>query len=81
MSKKTILVIEDQEDVRENIAELLDLSNYSVRTAKDGKEGVKSALENPPDLILCDIMMPELDGYEVLYLLMKNPTTSSIPFI
>jgi len=81
MSKKTILVIEDQEDVRENIAELLDLSNYNVRTAEDGKKGVKSALENAPDLILCDIMMPEMDGYEVLYLLMKNPTTSSIPFI
>ncbi len=81
MSKKTILVIEDQEDVRENIAELLDLSNYSVSTAPDGKEGVKSALENIPDLILCDIMMPKMDGYEVLYLLMKNPATASIPFI
>ncbi|MCP4457360.1 MAG: response regulator [Cytophagales bacterium] len=81
MSKKTILVIEDQEDVRENIAELLDLSNYTVRIAANGKEGVKSALGKTPDLILCDIMMPEMDGYEVLYLLMKNPSTSSIPFI
>ncbi len=81
MSKKDILVIEDQEDVRENIAELLELSNYEVRTAPNGKEGVKSAIDSPPDLILCDIMMPEMDGYEVLYLLSKNPNTNGIPFI
>lgn len=81
MNQKTILVIEDQDDVRENIVELLDLSNYKVLDAPNGKAGVKSALEHVPDLILCDIMMPEMDGYEVLYLLMKNPSTSSIPFI
>jgi CRP-like cAMP-binding protein len=81
MNKKAILVIEDQEDVRENIAELLELSNYNVTTAPGGKEGVKLALSSPPDLVLCDIMMPEMDGYEVLYLLSKNPTTSSVPFI
>lgn len=81
MSKKSILVIEDQEDVRENITELLELSNYDVSNAPDGKEGVKRALESPPDLVLCDIMMPEMDGYEVLYLLSKNQSTSSIPFI
>lgn len=81
MGKKYILVIEDQMDVRENIAELLELSNYEVKTAPDGKIGVKIALETNPDLVLCDIMMPEMDGYEVLYLLAKNPTTSTIPFI
>ncbi len=81
MSQQTILVIEDQDDVRENIVELLELSNYKALSASNGKAGVKAALENAPDLILCDIMMPEMDGYEVLYLLMKNPTTSSIPFI
>lgn len=80
MSEK-ILVIEDQEDVRENIVELLELSNYEVASASDGKEGVKKALDAPPDLILCDIMMPGMDGYEVLYLLTKNPTTSALPFI
>jgi CheY-like chemotaxis protein len=79
--KRNILVIEDQTDVRENIAELLDLSNYSIKTAVNGKEGIKSALESPPDLVLCDIMMPEMDGYEVLYLLSKNPKTASVPFI
>ncbi|MEM6831364.1 MAG: response regulator [Bacteroidota bacterium] len=81
MTKKSILVIEDQQDIRENIAELLELSNYSVTTAGDGKEGVKQAIETVPDLILCDIMMPQMDGYEVLYLLSKNPSTASIPFI
>jgi len=81
MSNSKILVIEDQEDVRENIVELLQLSNYDVSSASDGKEGVKKALDSPPDLILCDIMMPGMDGYEVLYLLSKNPTTSSLPFI
>lgn len=81
MSKHRILVIEDQEDVRENISELLELSNYDVEAAGNGKEGVKKALSSPPDLVLCDIMMPEMDGYEVLYLLSKNPETSSLPFI
>lgn len=81
MSKHRILVIEDQPDVRENIAELLELSNYQTDTASNGKEGVKQALANPPDLVLCDIMMPEMDGYEVLYLLSKNAKTASIPFI
>jgi len=81
MAKKTILVIEDQEEVRENIVELLELSNYEVKSASDGKEGVKLALDDTPDLILCDIMMPEMDGYEVLFLVMKNPSTSSIPFM
>ena len=76
-----ILVIEDQEDVRENIVELLELSNYNVFSAANGKDGVKMALDSPPDLVLCDIMMPVMDGYEVLYLLSKNPTTSSLPFI
>lgn len=81
MNKKSILIIEDQDDVRENIAELLELSSYEVHTAENGKAGVKSALANTPNLVLCDIMMPEMDGYEVLYLLSKNPETSSIPFI
>ncbi|MBC6427371.1 MAG: response regulator [Ekhidna sp.] len=80
MSDK-ILVIEDQEDVRENIMELLQLSNYDVSSASEGKEGVKKALNSPPDLILCDIMMPGMDGYEVLYLLSKNPATAALPFI
>lgn len=79
--KKKILIIEDQLEVRENIEELLELSNYEPITAENGKVGIKKALEVKPDLILCDIMMPEMDGYEVLYLLGKNPDVANIPFI
>lgn len=80
MSQK-ILLIEDDEFIRENTAEILELANYDVLTAEDGKEGVKKAKAHHPDLIICDIMMPELDGYGVLYLLGKDPETSAIPFI
>ena len=76
-----ILLIEDDEIIRENTAELLELANYEVFSAENGKVGVIKAKENKPDLIICDIMMPELDGYGVLYLLGKDPETSSIPFI
>jgi len=76
-----ILLIEDDEIIRENTAEILELANYEVITAEDGKVGVKKAKEDKPDLIICDIMMPELDGYGVLYLLGKDPNTSTIPFI
>lgn len=79
--KNSILIIEDNNDVRENLGELLTLSGYETQLAANGKLGVEAALANPPDLILCDIMMPELDGYAVLRILSKNSTTSSIPFI
>ena len=78
---KNILLIEDNAEMRENTAEMLELASYEVKVAKNGKEGVKMALEAPPDLIICDIMMPELDGYGVLYMLAKNPVTSAVPFI
>lgn len=78
---KTILIIEDNDDIREGTAEILELSNYRVLQAENGKTGVDIALQQKPDLILCDIMMPELDGYGVLYLLGKNPETAIIPFI
>lgn len=80
MSTK-ILVIEDNIDVRENLEELLQLSGYKVSTAENGKDGINKALEVIPDLILCDIMMPELDGYGVLRFLSNNVTTMNIPFI
>ncbi len=80
MSKK-ILLIEDNKDVRENTAEILGLAKYNVVTAKNGKEGVEIAQMEKPDLIICDIMMPVLDGYGVLHLLSKNEVTSGIPFI
>lgn len=82
MSKmKRILVIEDNDDMRDNIAEILELANYDVKVAENGKVGVDKAKSSNPDLIICDIMMPELDGYGVLYLLSRDPQTSSIPFI
>ncbi|MEL7147597.1 MAG: response regulator [Bacteroidota bacterium] len=81
MKKQSILVIEDHHEMRDNICELLELSNYEVCDAPNGKEGVKKALEVVPDLIICDIMMPELDGYEVLYMLSRNPATAAIPFV
>jgi CRP-like cAMP-binding protein/CheY-like chemotaxis protein len=78
---KRILIIEDNNDIRESTTEILQLSGYEVLQAGNGKEGVELAGKHIPDLILCDIMMPELDGYGVLYLLDKNPETVSIPFI
>ena len=78
---KKILIIEDNEEVRENTAEILELSDYQVLTAANGKEGVAIALNEKPDLIVCDIMMPLLDGYGVLHLLSRHKETSNIPFI
>jgi len=79
--KKKVLVIEDNSDIRENVVEILELADYQVFEADNGKTGVDLAVKNLPDIILCDIMMPELDGYGVLYLLSKNPDTAAIPFI
>lgn len=78
---KKILLIEDNDDIRDNTAEILEMSNYKVFTAENGKNGVSSALKEKPDLIICDIMMPMLDGYGVLHMLHKNPETKNIPFI
>ncbi|WP_018343213.1 response regulator [Cytophaga aurantiaca] len=78
---KLILVIEDNFDVRENIVEILELAKYTVITADDGRRGVEMAQQEKPDLIICDIMMPELDGYGVLHILSKSPKTSAIPFV
>jgi len=78
---KNILIIEDNLEVRENTAEILELAGYKVFTAENGKVGVEVAIDEKPDLIVCDIMMPVLDGYGVLHLLGKNPDTATIPFI
>ena len=79
--KKKILLIEDNPEVRENTNEILDLAGYNVVTAQNGKVGVELAQKEKPDLIICDIMMPELDGYGVLHLLRKNAETETVPFI
>lgn len=76
-----ILVIEDEELVRANIAELLDAEEHDVVTAENGFLGALWAQEHLPDLIICDVMMPELNGYEVLATLSENSDTAMIPFI
>jgi len=82
MNKRTILIIEDNLEIREGTAEILELTgSYNVLTAENGKIGVDLALKHIPDLILCDIMMPELDGYGVLYMLSKQESTMHIQFI
>ncbi|HTI90172.1 MAG TPA: response regulator [Puia sp.] len=78
---RRLLVIDDHDDIRENIAEILTLAGYEVFTAPNGKKGVETALKEKPELIICDIMMPELDGYGVLHLLRKNDSTLDTPFI
>ncbi|HTH32036.1 MAG TPA: response regulator, partial [Lacibacter sp.] len=78
---KKILLIEDNDDIRENTAEILELANYKVVTAANGKLGIETALSEQPDLIVCDIMMPVLDGYGVLHALHKNESVKNIPFI
>lgn len=78
---KTILLIEDDPVLRDNTAELLELSNYNVITASQGKSGIFMAKEHLPDIIVCDIMMPERDGYGVLKELSKIEATKYIPFI
>ncbi|MFP2997308.1 response regulator [Spongiivirga sp. MCCC 1A20706] len=78
---KKVLLIEDDSALRENTAELLELSNYSVETAPNGIAGVEKAKKTLPDIIVCDIMMPELDGYGVLESLASNENTRQIPFI
>ena len=77
----TILVIDDNASIRENTAEILELAGYKTFTAENGKQGVDLAIKEKPTVIVCDIMMPELDGYGVLHLLRKNPDTRQIPFI
>ena len=79
--EKKVLLIEDDMTVRENTAEILELSNYNVKTASDGLKGVEAALDFKPDIIVCDVMMPELDGYGVLKKLSENEETQFIPFI
>ncbi len=78
---KTILVLEDQPDMRKNISTILRMENYAVLSAENGNDGLALAREEKPDLILCDIMMPGLDGYGVLHGLREDRTVAGTPFI
>lgn len=77
----TILIVEDNSDIRENASRLLESAGYKTFTADNGKNGLESARKYTPDLILCDIMMPILDGYGVLRALENIPEMASVPFI
>ncbi|MFD2933856.1 hybrid sensor histidine kinase/response regulator [Spirosoma flavum] len=76
-----ILVIEDENQIRENIADLLSIKGFEVQTASNGREGISQALLSPPDLILCDIRMPEVDGYQVLEVIRGTHSLATVPFI
>ncbi|MCK7555458.1 response regulator [Chitinophaga sedimenti] len=78
---KTILLIEDNAEIRENTEEILELAGYKVLTAPDGKKGMELAMKNHPDLVVCDIMMPVLDGYGVLHMMQRNEELKGTPFI
>lgn len=76
-----VLVIEDDQLLRDNLTEMLNLSGYEVLCAPDGKNGIETALKEKPDIILCDVMMPGLDGYGVLHILSRHPDAKRIPFV
>mgnify|MGYP000663002213 CR=1 FL=1 len=78
---KKILVIEDNLEVRENLCEILELADYDVISAENGKIGVGKAKSELPDIILCDVMMPELDGFGVMKILNNTPKVNDIPLI
>jgi len=78
---KKILVIEDEPEMRRNITTILRLEKFHPIAAENGRVGVELAAKERPDLVLCDVMMPELDGYGVLEALRENAQTASVPFI
>jgi DNA-binding NarL/FixJ family response regulator len=78
---KRILVIEDERIMRQNLVTLLELEQFEVAAAENGRRGVELARATPPDLILCDVMMPDLDGHGVLRALAEDARTAQVPFI
>lgn len=78
---KTVLIIEDNLEIRENTGEILELTGFKVLSSDNGRHGIDVAVDAKPDVILCDIMMPGVNGYQVIRELKANPMTASIPFI
>jgi CheY-like chemotaxis protein len=78
---KRILLVEDNDAIRENTFELLELAHYTVLPACNGREGLEIALREKPDLIICDIMMPEIDGYHLLEILRHESDFEHTPFL
>jgi DNA-binding NarL/FixJ family response regulator len=81
MNAKKILIIEDQPPMRRNLGLMLELEGFQIATAENGRVGVELALKDPPDLVICDVMMPELDGHGVLQSLRAAKPTATVPFI
>lgn len=79
--KNNVLIIEDDCHILENTAEILELAGYTVRKAENGKIGIDLALINKPAAVICDVLMPLMDGYRVLELFRQNPALSDVPFI
>jgi CheY-like chemotaxis protein len=78
---KTILLIEDNTDILENLTEYFELEGYNIISANNGKKGVELAIEHVPDLIICDVLMAQVDGHQVLDLLIHTAKTFEVPFI
>jgi CheY-like chemotaxis protein len=78
---KRVLLIEDDHSLREEIVNVLELEGFEVVTADNGRIGLERLREGRPDLVLCDLMMPELDGYETLKVIRGNPETEALPVI
>ena len=78
---KTALIIEDCFEIRENLSEILELAGYKVLATGNGEEGISTAITKIPDFILCDIMMPNIDGYDVMKQVKSDPASANIPFI
>ena len=78
---KRILIVEDDKFLRELISHKLIKEGYDIIEAADGEEGIKKAMEEKPDLVLLDLILPGIDGFEVLYRMKASPETSSIPVI
>jgi DNA-binding response OmpR family regulator len=78
---KRILLIEDNHSLREEIVNILELEGFDVVTAENGRVGIERLQEGLPDLVLCDLMMPEMDGYETLTAIRGNPVTATLPVI
>ena len=76
----TILVIEDDNAIRENTVELLEVFGFQALSAADGRSGLQRIEQNRPALVLCDILMPVMDGYEVINQVRSNPLLQSVPF-
>ncbi|MBL4705754.1 MAG: response regulator [Flavobacteriales bacterium] len=76
-----ILIIEDEKEIREAIEEVLSLNGYKVNTAENGKEGLDMAIETSPDLVLCDVLMPKLNGWQTIEAFRANSKLKYVPFV